>query len=163
MGKDIRATIRQIQISDYEELIRFFEENNRAEITKRFHPFPLTPQTVYQITRASHLDRYYSAIWDGRIVGLCMLRGWDEGFDIPSFGVFVDYRCHGLGLGRLMTEFALDEARKLDCSTIRLSVYESNTNALNLYRAIGFREISREHLVLAGQADTKIIMIKDLC
>ncbi|RIK75633.1 hypothetical protein DCC62_12975 [candidate division KSB1 bacterium] len=163
MREHLTATIRQVQSTDYESLARFFEENNKSEIKRHFHPFPLTSETAYQIACTSHSDRYYIAIRNGGIVGLCMLRGRDEGFEIPSFGIFVDHRYHGFGLGGQMTEFALDEARKLDCSTIRLSVYESNTNALNLYRTLGFREISREHLIVSGQADIKIIMIKDLC
>jgi ribosomal protein S18 acetylase RimI-like enzyme len=91
-----------------------------------------------------------------------MLRGWDEVFAIPSLGVFMDYRHHGLGLGRRLTEFALNEARNLNCSAIRLSVYASNKHAKRLYDALGFREIDREPTVVAGRPDIKIIMVKDL-
>lgn len=162
MSKHIVSTIRQVQDTDYEALARFFEENNRPEITRHFHPFPLTSQTAFQIACTSHLDRYYIAIWNEHIVGLCMLRGWDEGFEIPSFGVFVDYRCQGLGMGRQMTEFAIAEARKMGCHTIRLSVYASNTRATRLYESLGFREISREPVLVAEEPDEKIIMIKEL-
>ena len=91
-----------------------------------------------------------------------MLRGWDEGFQIPSFGIIVDYRYHGLGLGRRMTEFAIEEARRLNCSRVRLSVYESNDRALCLYRSLGFEEISREAVVVHGSPDIKIVMVKGL-
>ncbi len=160
--RDLEITIRQVQETDYEDLARFFRDNNRPEITKHFHPFPLNAQTAYNIVHTSHLDRYYIAICNSRIVGLCMLRGWDEGFDIPSFGVLVDYRYHGVGIGRQLTEFAISEARKLNCSAIRLSVYESNERAKRLYETLGFREIDREPAVVAGQPDVKIIMMKDL-
>lgn len=162
MNEHFAATIRQVQSKDYEVLARFFEENNRLEITRHFHPFPLTLQTAYQIACNSHLDRYYIAIWNKHIVGLCMFRGWDEGFEIPSFGIFVDYRYHGRGLGRQMTEFAIEEARRLGCHSIRLSVYASNMSAMHLYISLGFNEINREPVFLLEKPDTKISMVKDL-
>ena len=162
MRKHLAAMIRMVRTSDYEDLARFFEENNRPEIAKYFHPFPFTSQTAHNIACTSHIDRYYIAICNGCIVGLGMLRGWDEGFALPSFGVFVDYRHHGLGLGKQLTEFAIQEARNLECPTVRLSVYASNKHAMCLYDALGFRELDREPAVVAGQPDIKIIMIKDL-
>ena len=161
MSRRIAAAIREVQGTDYEALNRFFEENNRPEVTRHFHAFPLTSQTAYQIACTSHFDRYYIAIWNGYIVGLCMLRGWDEGFEIPSFGIFVDYRHYGLGLGRQMTEFAIAEARKLGCPKMRLSVYASNIRALCLYTTLGFKEISRERVLITGEPDEKIIMVKE--
>ena len=90
-------TIRKIKYKDYKALSIFFQSNDRPEITMHFHPFPLTRQTAHDITRINHKDRYYIAIRDKEILGLGMLRGWDEGYDIPSFGMFVDYRHHGMG------------------------------------------------------------------
>jgi len=154
--------IRQIQDTDYEALADFLEENNKPEITRHFHPFPLTSQTAHQIACAMHLDRYYIGILKGRIVALCMLRGWDEGFDIPSFGIIVDYRHQGLGLSSQMTEFAIAQARELECPSIRLSVYASNIRALGIYKSLGFKETSRERVIVEAEQDTRIIMIKDL-
>ena len=162
MSEHITAMIRQVRDTDYEDLARFFEANNRSEITRHFHPFPLTLQAAHQIACTNHLDRYYVAIWDERIVGLCMLRGWDEGFEIPSFGILVDHRHHGLGLGRQMTVFAISEARNLGYHSVRLSVYASNVRAMGLYLSLGFQEISRESCIVAGEPDEKVIMIKDL-
>jgi hypothetical protein len=56
MSKHIAAVIRMVQAPDYEDLARFFEENNGPEITKHFHPFPLTSQTARDIACTSHLD-----------------------------------------------------------------------------------------------------------
>lgn len=162
MSEHIALLIRQVHNTDYETLARFLEENNTPEITRHFHPFLLTSQTAYQIACTNHLDRYYIAIWEERIIGLCMLRGWDEGFKIPSFGILVDHRCRGLNLGRQMTEFAIREARNLNCYNIRLSVYASNVHAMDLYFSLGFEEITREFCVIAGEIDEKVIMVKNL-
>ena len=156
------TTIRQAQETDYEGLARFFEENNTAEVTRQFHPFPLSRETARQIACTNHLDRYYVAMMKREVVGLCMLRGWDEGFDIPSFGILLDYRYHGLGLGRQMTEFAIAQAKRLGCGRVRLTVYASNVRSVRLYLSLGFKEIYREPVIVAGEADTKLIMMKDM-
>ena len=161
-GERVAAVIRQVLDTDYSDLARFFEENDLPEITRYFNPFPLNSQTAHQIARNDHLDHYYVATLDAQMVGMFMLRGWEEGFQIPSFGILVDRRYHGMGLGKQITEFAITEASNSGCPGIRLSVYASNTNALSLYASFGFREVSRLPAVVLGQQDEKIIMIKDL-
>lgn len=159
-----RATlmIREVQDIDCKTLTQFFEENNRPEITKYFHPFLLSLSTAYKIACESHIDRYYIAINNGFILGLCMLRGWDEGFDIPSFGILVDYRYQGHGIGKKMTEFTISEVKRLGCNAIRLSVYASNVQAVHLYFSLGFQEVFREFCVVAGEPDEKIVMVKSI-
>jgi ribosomal protein S18 acetylase RimI-like enzyme len=162
MVKRPHVIIRKVEHTDYEQLGQFFIANNIEQITRQFHPFPLNTQTAHYIACISHRDRYYIAIWNKRIIGLCMLRGWDGGLEIPSFGVFVDYRYHTKGLGRQLTEFILTEAKILGCRSVRLSVYASNLHAVRLYISLGFREINRRGVYVTGGLDEKIIMRKDL-
>lgn len=162
MSGQVPLMIRLVQKGDHERLAWSFAENNRPEVTTFFHPFPLNREMAYQIAETSHDDRYYVALLQEEIVGFCMLRGWDAGFEIPSFGVFVDHRYQGCGIGRQMTEFAVVEAKRLVCPGIRLSVYASNERALRLYMALGFCEISREPVSRMGEQDEKIIMVREL-
>ena len=165
---DSPITIRPVAEGDYQALADFFAANDRAEVTGTFNPFPLTAETAHQIARVPKQDRYYVAATsaaepEGAIVGLCMLRGWDEGYAVPSFGVFVDWRQHGRGLGRRLTEFAVAEANALNCSRVRLTVFASNAPAVHLYRSIGFEETGREAVEHGdgGAPDEKIIMYKN--
>lgn len=162
MAEDIRVIIREIQPVDCRALARFLEDNNIPEVTRHFRPFPLTSDTAYQIACTTHLDRYYIVLLGNRIVGLCMLRGWDEGFEIPSFGILVDRRFHGRGLGRQIAEFAIKVAQRSGCNRMRLSVYATNAPALHLYASLGFQEADREVVMVDGERDEKIIMYKDL-
>lgn len=81
---------------------------------------------------------------------------------MPSFGVIVDHEFIGGGIGRLMTQYAIEETRKLGCKQMRLSVYASNVTAYHLYTSLGFKEINRENVEVQGEMDEKIIMVKDL-
>ena len=71
-----------------------------------------------------------------------MLRGWTDGYEVPSFGVLVDAKHRGKGLGRQLMRFAIDEARNLGCHELILSVYGSNEDAIGLYSSFGF-EVSK--------------------
>jgi ribosomal protein S18 acetylase RimI-like enzyme len=39
-----------------------------------------------------------------RIVGYGMLRGWDEGYSVPSLGILVRAEACGQGIGKLLME-----------------------------------------------------------
>jgi ribosomal protein S18 acetylase RimI-like enzyme len=156
------VTIREVTTEDLDLLNRFFRENDAEAILRHFHPFPLTLETAVNIACAEHKDHYYGMFLADRMIGLSMLRGWEEGYAVPSFGILIDRQFHGMGIGRKMTEFTIGEARKLGCKRMRLSVYASNEAALRLYRSLGFEENHRAPVILEGEQDDRIIMIKDL-
>lgn len=162
LTEDKSIIIREIGPADYAALAGFFEDNNVPTIVRQFHPFPLNEETAHYIACTNHLDHYYVALFGHQIVGLCMLRGWDEGYSIPSFGILVDRRFQNRRIGTKMTRFAIMKARKLGCHQVRLSVYASNEVALGLYASLGFIESERRSVLVMGQADEKIIMLKDL-
>lgn len=158
---NMNIIIREVRRGDYDDLVRFLAENNMSEITRYFHPFPLTPETAHFIACQLHQDKYYAAFLDNQIVGLSMLRGWDEGFETPSFGIMVDRQMYGKGIGRRLLEYTLEQADKLHCERVRLTVYASNANAIHLYQDVGFYEVSRTSVMIGDKIDEKIVMFKD--
>jgi ribosomal-protein-alanine N-acetyltransferase len=158
----VNVEIRLVRDSDFQELKDFFERNNQKQITRNFNPFPLNEKSASFICKSGKQDCYYVTISDGQVVGFCMLRGWDEGFSIPSFGILVDQHWQNRGIGREMTEFAISEALRMNCKMLRLSVYKSNSKASKLYLSLGFQEESSSDVVIDGEVDRKIIMMKQL-
>lgn len=58
-------------------------------------------------------DVYSGVFWQEKLVGVFMLRGWDEGYEIPSFGALIDEKYRGgafmrltLDTAKLICEFA---------------------------------------------------------
>jgi ribosomal protein S18 acetylase RimI-like enzyme len=141
---------------------QLLEDNDREEITGPFHPFPMTRESSERLCLVHSKDLYYVAFVDDVMVGLAMLRGWDEGYEVPSFGAFIDYRYQGRGLGRLLTDYAISEARQAGCANVRLSVYESNVRGRRLYSSLGFHEQSRDPVDLHGHPDKRIVMVRGL-
>jgi len=154
--------MRLVGSEDCEALGQFLEENDRPEVTRYFNPFPLDRATAQRICLNGQLDRYIVALLKGRIVGLSMLRGWNEGFDVPSLGILIDRSNTQHGIGRRLMEFTLTEARKKGCQSVRLSVHASNKRAVSLYSSLGFVEITRESVHVFGEPDVKIVMTKAL-
>jgi ribosomal protein S18 acetylase RimI-like enzyme len=154
--------IRPVRAADGPDLGRFFEENDRPEVTRQFRPFPLTAKTAAGIVNAERTDFFCVAILDHRIVAFGMLRGWEDGYEVPSFGVLVDHRYQGRGLGRQMTEFCAREARHVGAQRVRLTVYASNRRAVHVYESLGFVSVQRERVVVGGDPDVKITMVLDL-
>jgi len=67
-----------------------------------------------------------------------MLRGWDEGYAVPSLGIAVRAEAQGSGLGRLVMGYLHTEARRRGAPRIRLKVYPDNVRAVELYRSLGY-------------------------
>lgn len=152
---------RALGPSDAEALSRFFERNDRAEITGAFDPFPLTTATAHDLLARARHDRFYGAFTDdGELVAFSMLRGWDEGYEVPSFGIFVDHARHGMGLGAWTLDRTLEAADEIGAPAVRLSVYAGNPVAARLYRSRGFEEVERAVVRRAEGTDERIVMLR---
>ena len=143
-------------------LSRLFTRNAGIDTTRVFDPFPLTVETARTIAERPDKDHYFAAELDGELLGITMLRGWEEGYETPSFGILVDREHRGRGLGRRMTELTIDHARAAGCARVRLSVYASNQRARRLYRRLGFVETGRSPTNVLGEHDERVVMILDV-
>jgi ribosomal protein S18 acetylase RimI-like enzyme len=139
-----------------------FERNAVPEIATAFDPFPLTAERARQIATEPRRDAYYVAVESEQLVGMSMLRGFDEGYETPSFGIFVDRASHGRGVGRSLTAWTIEAARRMGAPAVRLSVYGDNARALTLYRALGFVEQERQVVARGDGSGEKLIMRLDL-
>lgn len=136
--------LRAVEDGDGDALAAFLEANDVPAVTATFDPFAMTRATAERILGEPREDRYYGAFaHDGRMVALSMLRGWDEGYEVPSLGIVVDHRCHGRGIGRTLTEWTLERARETAAPSVRLSVYADNAPARHIYDRLGFAETER--------------------
>lgn len=145
--------IRPIVASDAPGLATFFEAlAGDAEAAAFFHPHPLTADQADALCRAAATTRdgYYVAEYAGRIVGYSMLRGWDEGYDVPSWGGAVHPALRDAGIGKQLLVHAVDESRNRGAKRMRLTVYKSNTRGVHVYRKIGFEFSAKDERSLVG-------------
>ena len=95
-------------------------------------------------------DLYYVLGSAQRILAYGMLRGWDEGFDVPSLGLAVAPDSRRRGFGILMLEFLHAAAGCRGAESVRLTLYAANEEARSLYARFGYRFAERAPGVLVG-------------
>jgi [ribosomal protein S18]-alanine N-acetyltransferase len=124
----------------YEESLgRFFQRLLDAGSDRFFYPHPLTADEAARICAYSGNDCYYLLIENEDVIGYGILRGWDEGYEIPSLGIAIDPRLQGGGLGRFLMGFLHLAASRRGAERVRLKVFENNLQAVALYRSIGYQ------------------------
>lgn len=121
-----------------------------------FQPHFFTPEQASFIANYDGKDFYALIMCEGDIIGYGMLRGWDEGYDIPSLGITIHPKYRGYGIGNLMMQYLHVIAMLKRCRKIRLRVRKGNKRARQLYEKFGyqFSEDSLEYSI--GFVDLKI-------
>jgi len=139
-----------------EGMLEFFSALEESGALKYFHPHPFTPEHISKLLTQPRAD-YYAVMLEGdAVVGYGMLRGWDDGYDVPSLGIGIHPLHHRKGYGRTMMQHLHHEAAKRGASKVRLRVYESNTRAVSLYKDLGY-VFSKD-----TDDDTKLVGIIDI-
>jgi ribosomal protein S18 acetylase RimI-like enzyme len=134
-------------------LARFFDELRAAGDETFFHPHPLTAEQAQAVAAHVGRDLYYVATGDARVLGYAMLRGWDEGYAIPSLGIALAPNARGIGLGQVLMHFLHAAARLRGAARVRLKVYSGNVRAVTLYRAFGYEFTPGGDAELVGLLD----------
>ncbi len=146
------CTIEVIKLrSGYEELLSdFFSKINNSEYIEAFSPHPFDRENACKICSYEGQDLYYALILESRtIIGYFMLRGWDEGYEIPSIGLGLLPEYQGYGLGRLIMNYLESTARLNNSKQTMLKVIKKNLVAINLYESQGyiFQEHNEKYLI----------------
>jgi GNAT superfamily N-acetyltransferase len=104
-----------------------------------FHPHALTKDQAKAICAAQTCDLYFLMQSEHKPLAYGMLRGWEEGFAIPSLGIAVHPHVRGQGFGRVMLDFLHGAARFKGARQVRLTVEPDNRLARALYEKVGYR------------------------
>jgi ribosomal protein S18 acetylase RimI-like enzyme len=116
----------------------------------RFQPHPFTDEALDRLAAHKGKDFYCVMVDDDRVVAYGMLRGWDEGYEVPSLGIAVHPSTRKEGLGRAMMQHLHETARARGAARVRLRVLEENKPAISLYEQLGYRFAAREARYLVG-------------
>lgn len=104
-----------------------------------FNPFDFNEPTVSKILESSNKDLYFGVRCMEKLVAFHMLRGLDEGYASPMFGVYVHHQAQNRGFGKLCLNHAITVSKALAVPSLLLKVYPSNSKAVRLYEKNGFR------------------------
>lgn len=116
----------------------FFVEIAADPAREFFRPHGFDAQQARAICDYAGRDLYAALLRQGRVLGYGMLRGWDEGFDTPSLGIFLHREARGTGAGGLFMHYLHVNAAAQGATSIRLTVDEANTRAIRFYTGHGY-------------------------
>jgi RimJ/RimL family protein N-acetyltransferase len=119
-----------------------------------FRPHDLTAEQAARISQHGGRDVYLMGFAGERAVAYGMLRGWDEGYSVPSLGIGVRQDALRNGYGRAMMLDLHRAARQRGATQVRLRVHPDNTAARALYGSLGYR--------VAGTERGETLMLLDL-
>jgi len=137
----VTGSALEIRIADPEveqPLAEFFSALRCEGDEVHFHPHPLTPEEAHRLCTYTGKDLYYVLIEEGQVLGYGMLRGWDEGFEIPSLGIAVRRSARGYGLATLLMKLLHTAAYRRGSRQVILKVYKDNLPARQLYEHLGY-------------------------
>ena len=142
---DLTIEIHVVGPAHVDVLAHFFEVLQTRGVDKHFHPHPLTAEAARERATYVGKDLYFVLLERNEVLGYAMLRGWDEGYEIPSLGIAIHPDAQGQGLGRLMIDFLRMAALRRGASKIRLRVCPNNQAAVALYHAAGYKLAREAH------------------
>jgi GNAT superfamily N-acetyltransferase len=120
-------------------LAGFFAELAADGDDRWFHPHPFTAEAAARIARCQQQDLYCVALCDEAVLAYGMLRGWEEGYEVPSLGIAVARAARGTGLARSFMHYLHSCARVRGSRIVRLKVYPENLPAKRLYESLGYQ------------------------
>ena len=137
---DVKPAIECVLLRPGREqaLARFFADLAAAGDDAFFHPHESDVASLRAIADQPGKDLYVVFVEGEDVRAYGLLRGWHEGYAVPSLGIAVHPAARGTGLGRLVMEYLEAMARHRGAPAIRLRVHEDNARAIALYERRGY-------------------------
>jgi RimJ/RimL family protein N-acetyltransferase len=133
--------IKELSINDA-AILSDSLSNEEPDYLKHFTPFEFSTESFSKILGNAKKDKYFGIFVNDELAGFYMLRGFDEGFEIPAYGVWISSNFSNKGLSRLTLYHAFSFCRINNIKTLMLKVHPENKAAKALYESLGFVKVS---------------------
>ena len=169
-GKAI--SVREPRLSDVAIMANFINTLGSEDIYLNASPqnlYSLKQEEQYLIDclyKMSHRQQIYLLAFDtDRLIGSCTitkqaLRQTHSGI----FGITIAKAYRGDGIGKQLSQAAINLAGDIDIKIITLDVFATNLPAINLYKSLGFKQFGLlpNGFVYKDTHIDKILMFKEL-
>jgi len=129
--------IRKLTVDQSEELANLLQSSEK-EYSQYFIPFTFEFETISGILSKAIKDQYYGIYVDNSLVGFYMLRGFDDGFEIPSYGAWIAKNFSSKGISKLTLHHAITFCKTNSIKKLMLKVHPDNLIAKKIYEDFGF-------------------------
>ena len=149
------VSLRELQVGDDMSAFRTLNEEwiSRHFVLERKDRDQLErPETLLE--RGGHI---YMATLNGQGVGCVALVPMGNGvFELSKMAVSPEHR--GYGIGRLVLQHAISEARRLGATSLFLGSNTKLASAVKLYESAGFQHLPEERIPQLGYSRANVFM-----
>ena len=142
MSHNKALTIRTLQPTDANDLCAFLRAQP-PQYLRFFYAFGTDETAVAAMLAAAEKDVYSGVFWQTDLVGVFMLRGWDAGYEVPSFGVLIAEKHRGGAFLRFTLDAAKLICRLAGAKRLMAKVHSDNGTQRSL-RRLGFAQTGVE-------------------
>lgn len=129
--------IKRINTNQAKELSDLLLKSSK-EYSRHFIPFEFELESVSTEIGKANKDMFYGIYLEKKLIGFYMLRGWDAGFEVPSYGVWIAEDFSSKGISKLTLQHAISVCKINNIKKIILKVHPDNIIAKNIYENFGF-------------------------
>ena len=130
-------SIRPLRAEDAPALSQWLRAQPPA-YARFFRPFAYDEPAIADALARSGKDAFMGLFWRDGIAGFFMLRGWDEGYEVPAFGILIDEQYRGYGLEMAALDTAKVICRLRNVSRLMIKMHPDNISARGVARKTGF-------------------------
>jgi ribosomal protein S18 acetylase RimI-like enzyme len=150
----------KLKSSDSEAMSQLLLDSPQSYI-QYFQPFDFQTTSIRKILETAEKDIFLGVKLQSEsnqeLVGFYMLRGLDEGYDEPMYGVFISNKYMSKGIARLTIQHAECLCKMNSYKRLLLKVHLENPRAKRLYESLGFKFLrenpSNKNIVLYKNID----------
>lgn len=107
------------------------------EYARFFYAFGFAEEEIAKIITERGEDVYSGIFWQGQLVGMFMLRGWEAGYEVPAIGVFIGETYSGRGYWRLAVELSKVICKMRGASRLMAKAHPDNISVKSVEK-LGF-------------------------
>lgn len=107
------------------------------EYARFFYAFSFDADDIAGIIARRGRDVYSGMFWQDALAAFFMLRGWDAGYEVPSFGVVVDVKHRGRAFMRISLDVAKLICRLSGAPRLMAKIHPENVSPRGA-RRLGF-------------------------
>lgn len=134
---DSNLAIRPLAVEDAAALSSMLLSQS-PEYARFFRPFDFDTDTIANVLASQRQDVLMGLYWQSQMVGFFMLRGWNEGYDVPAFGILIDENYRGCGLEMLSLETAKIICKLRGATRLMIKMHPDNISSKGVARKTGF-------------------------
>lgn len=129
-------SIRSLRVEDSATLSLLLR-SQPSNYARFFYAISFEEDAISKLLSERERDFYAGVFWQGELAGFFMLRGWDAGYEVPSFGVLIDEKHRGGDFMRLSLDAAKLICRLCGAPRMMAKIHPDNVSPRGA-RRLGF-------------------------